>query len=148
MTYFADLTPYEYRASIGPFSALLNVGWLEPGHPVPSGPVDPLVVDRLAQLCGTSPVAVTRGAYRCRFSPCRENRVVAAVVVDGRRWALGGAEIWLPCRDGTALAAPNMVHHYVTVHGYRPPDEFLEAIMGPDAGSFDEKAWVAWLSRN
>jgi hypothetical protein len=41
---------------------------------------------------------------------------------------LGNAEIRVPGANGVTYAAPNMLIHYVTEHGYRPPEEFLEAL--------------------
>jgi len=42
--------------------------------------------------------------------------------------ALGDAEIRVLGRNDRVFAAPNLIYHYVTAHGYRPPDEFLGAL--------------------
>jgi hypothetical protein len=42
---------------------------------------------------------------------------------------VGSAEIRVPAGDGTTFAAPDMIIHYVTEHGYRPPDSFLDALV-------------------
>ena len=42
--------------------------------------------------------------------------------------------IWIYCRirvfgkDGLIYAAPTLLYHYVSVHHYRPPDEFVRAL--------------------
>src|SRR5262249_15003835 len=41
---------------------------------------------------------------------------------------LGSAEILVFGKGGKIYAAPNMIYHYVTVHHYKPPDEFLQAL--------------------
>jgi hypothetical protein len=40
----------------------------------------------------------------------------------------GNGEIRVKGLHGLTYVAPVMVHHYVTVHGYCPPQEFLDAI--------------------
>lgn len=42
--------------------------------------------------------------------------------------ALGADEIRVIGERGQVYAAPNMLYHYVTVHGYKPPDEFIQAL--------------------
>lgn len=37
-------------------------------------------------------------------------------------------ELWLEYED-RVYASPTMISHYVEVHGYRPPDEFIRAVM-------------------
>jgi hypothetical protein len=41
---------------------------------------------------------------------------------------LGAAEIRVFAKDGVAYAAPTLVYHYVSVHHYKPPDEFVRAL--------------------
>jgi hypothetical protein len=66
---------------------------------------------------------------------------------------VGSRVIHLPGREDKFYVAPNLVFHYVTRHFYRPPNEFLDAVLSFD---FDEanrldaknlKAWgdAAWL---
>ncbi len=33
---------------------------------------------------------------------------------------------------GKVYAAPSLVHHYVVAHDYRPPDEFIAAVLAWD----------------
>jgi len=42
---------------------------------------------------------------------------------------LGSAEIRVVGQDGTVYAAPDLIYHYVVVHDYRPPEEFIQAVM-------------------
>ncbi len=49
---------------------------------------------------------------------------------------LGSAEIRVFGNGGKIYAAPNLIYHYVTVHGYKTPDEFVSALKeGPLPGS-------------
>jgi hypothetical protein len=126
---------------------LLHVGWLERGHPVPPGDVDETSIARLGELCANSKVAITRGRYRCQLPDCPAPERFADVELHGVAVPLGSAEIWVPGRDSVWYAAPDLVYHYVTAHGYRPPDEFLAAIHGERAGAFTETEWRALKPR-
>ncbi len=48
---------------------------------------------------------------------------------DGKWILLGAAEIRVLSRMGTVYAAPNLIYHYVSAHGYKPPEEFLDAAL-------------------
>ncbi|MEV7677989.1 hypothetical protein AB0O64_05415 [Streptomyces sp. NPDC088341] len=45
----------------------------------------------------------------------------------GSSYRLGNAEIRVVSDAGELYVAPNLVLHYIVDHGYRPPDEFIEA---------------------
>jgi hypothetical protein len=58
------------------------------------------------------------------------------MTADGQKLALGDAEIRVTGRDGTVYAAPSLVAHYIAEHSYRPPDGFIEALLGkPSPGT-------------
>ncbi|MCX7805518.1 MAG: hypothetical protein N3A38_10060 [Planctomycetota bacterium] len=38
-------------------------------------------------------------------------------------------EIRVLGRDGKIYAAPTLIYHYVVAHKYRPPQEFIDAVM-------------------
>lgn len=42
---------------------------------------------------------------------------------------VGNAEVRVESPSGVKMAAPDMVLHYVIEHGYKPPVEFVEAVM-------------------
>jgi len=35
-------------------------------------------------------------------------------------------------RDGTVFFSPAMICHYITRHGYQPPEDFVRAVMEMD----------------
>jgi hypothetical protein len=76
----------------------------------------------------------TRGIHFCDLCPPAEHS--ASSVVSAR--ARGNAEIRVVGADGTRYAAPTLLHHYVLVHGYGPPQEFVDALM--------RSAHVAWAT--
>jgi hypothetical protein len=130
--YFQDLTPYEYSKWGSPG---LNVGWLDAAHPFPTGDVPSGFIERLSHLL-RSPVAQARGFHVCEFcdvGTVPEPRDQAAINAHYQRLMAAGvlssAEIRVVASDGRVYAAPMLICHYVEAHGYRPPDEFVDAVM-------------------
>src|SRR5262245_56045540 len=126
--YFPDLSAYEYLKGR---PDALNVGWLDPAHQFTKGDVPDGFVQRLRAIA-RRPVNQTRGFYVCQlcdFGPATSNDKTERY----RRWreaeALSSAEIRVVGRDGKAYAAPILICHYVEKHGYRPPPEFVQAVM-------------------
>ncbi|MGF1430639.1 hypothetical protein [Kitasatospora sp. LaBMicrA B282] len=125
MTYYPDLSEYAYSPSAIPD---LNVGWLARWHRYTKGEVS---ADFLAALARQASVtrSQTRGFHPCPFCRpwSRKGGEEGAARAVGIR--LGSAEMHAFSRDGRVFAAPNLVHHYVDRHGYRPPTEFVEAVL-------------------
>jgi hypothetical protein len=130
MTWYPDLSEYAYLPESAPASlAVLTVGWLDGQHEFPTGDVPQEFINELAQICATSNYARTRGWQGCELShPDREADYPVTIDIDGNKVPLGSAEVRVATRDGTVLAAPNLVWHYVTAHHYRPPESFIEAV--------------------
>lgn len=126
MTYFPDLTPYEFVKGWGKTENLLNVGWLDRGHSFPTAEPDHEIVLILEQFC-KRPVNQTRGFHLCHLCTVEPSRQ-PTLVIDGRSIYLGSAEIRVPGETGIVYASPTLIYHYVKDHGYRPPDEFLQAV--------------------
>ena len=124
MAYIPDLSDYDY-VPISWRSGTKAVGWLAAGHDFPVAPPAERTLDLLWLYCSTS-VAPTRGGHSCDLCPevCEphiERR-------NGKRLLLGTAEIRAFGDAGLIYAAPNLIYHYVAVHHYVPPDEFLRAL--------------------
>lgn len=126
MPFYEDFSSYQYRDD--PASGdVFNVGWLGRGHEFPVGDVPAGFVDRLARLALRHPVNRMRGWQACPF--CEEEEYPAHAKVDGERHPVGDAEIRVSWPGGRIYAAPTLVAHYVGVHRYRPPDEFVDAVL-------------------
>ncbi|MBQ0825455.1 DUF7919 family protein [Streptomyces tagetis] len=127
MTYFPDLTPYAYETSGGrdEDAGTLHVGWLAAEHAYASGPVEERVVRALRVLAAAYRNQM-RGFHFCPFCAADRPTVLGGPALDTTVW-LGSAEIRVTGADGTRYAAPNLVIHYITAHGYRPPEEFCRA---------------------
>ena len=126
MTYFRDLSPYEYGLRWGGIPGAQNVGWLALGHPFERG--QPLESD-LALLWAHCKVAIhaTRGLHSCEFcsSWSPDDFCVSR---NGQYLMLGYSEIRVIGSSGQSYAAPSLIYHYVSKHQYRPPASFLHAL--------------------
>jgi hypothetical protein len=137
MAYFEDLTLYRYWEghafpAMGP--NIVNVGWLERGHDFPKGAVPQPFIARLWHCCRAA-VMMARGFHDCefcRFQPSGPLPVTYAC----ETLELGYEEIRAFGRQGRVFAAPNLIFHYVTKHCYKPPEEFIDAVLhGPLGGT-------------
>lgn len=123
--YYPDLSPYTYSRSPSG-SEVVNVGWLEKPHFFPQGTVPEHALDRLFLLC-LQPVNRTRGHHTCQF--CQNPSVGFRAERNDKEAWLGSAEIRLTGKNGRVYAAPDLIYHYITDHCYRPPDEFVAALI-------------------
>jgi hypothetical protein len=125
MTYFEDLTPYSYLPNQAP---MINVGWLSAGHAYPTGSTPVEVIEALYVLADKQENNVLRGVHDCEFchreSPIRVSAPVPVGYVD-----LGTGELHASNPGGMTFAAPTLVVHYITEHGYQPPLAFMEAVL-------------------
>lgn len=123
MTYYPDLSPYEYYQAE---SSTVNIGWLDAVHKYPQGAVPDEFIERLWAFC-CSPVHQSKGFHACEL--CRKPVFGLTVHRGNNTIQLGSAEIRVFGKDGTVYAAPDLIYHYVIEHHYRPPDQFIQAVM-------------------
>ncbi|HZD11638.1 MAG TPA: hypothetical protein VE553_09880 [Candidatus Binatia bacterium] len=121
----------------------LAVGWLRRGQTFDTGPVPEAFPEALLGFClDRHTVCARPGTLPCPF--CGERP--EPVALDGETAHFGVAEIRVIGQEDI-FAAPTMVHHYVTVHDYRPPDVFVRAVLhGPAPGSPEHRALVRTLN--
>ncbi len=124
MAYFKDLSDYSYFRSecrVG----TKNVGWIDSAHEFnKSAPAEALLA-LLWNNCKIS-VAQSRGIHDCGFCPSGTSYYV---VRNDQPLFLGTAEIRVFAKDdGAIYAAPTLIYHYVSVHHYSPPEEFVRAL--------------------
>lgn len=118
MAHFPDLSPYTYFP--GESDATLNIGWLNSDVRFPTGETPPEFQAKLLLLCQRR-VHQTRGVHHCPFC------------VGVGRTDRAGSSAEMRVRSGiTAYAAPTLIHHYVVAHNYKPPEEFIEAVLAWD----------------
>jgi len=140
MTYFADLSPYEYgRTDWEGWGKDRNVGWLARGREFPSGAAPDDLVESLL-VCATRPAREYRGSHECdlcdvvgaRLSTVGprilEPHPASRMQLDGREVRLGNGEIRVHGSDGLWYSAPTLVAHYVAAHRYLPPTPFIDGV--------------------
>lgn len=138
--YYPDLSPYAYRpkvdlpgAGVKRVDLVLNVGWLDVVEPHVTGPVSAEFRRCLARLL-KSPIHLTRGYHGCVF--CLVDVQARLEVLNGvtvsrelhKLGALGNGEIAVEGCRGVWYLAPRLILHYVEMHDYRPPGEFVDAL--------------------
>jgi hypothetical protein len=135
MTYFADLSRYSYSKSIIPDR---NIGWLGRWHKFPRGNVSAGFINGLA-LQVAVPRNRARGYHSCPYCGIfGKGAKPVSIRVEGVEVHLGGAEIHAFSRAGEVFSAPDLIYHYVEKHGYRPPDEFIQAVIDGVEGRVGE----------
>jgi hypothetical protein len=133
--HFDDLTLCRYHS--GPFDPdnwcvpLLAIGWLEHPHEFAKGAVSNGLVSILHEMAVRARALYShyyfRGVNRC--SVC----VAAGSVSPGPIWSQ--ENLFVPGRNVVYLS-PGGVCHYVDVHSYRPPQEYVDAVLScPAYGS-------------
>ena len=141
--FYRDLSKYEYSPeTIPPGVAALNVGWLEHGHKYQRRrDLDARTAAALFDLCADHRAATTRGFHLCslcdagmRKEHAGEWGLGVTASLGGRAITTGSSEVRVLRVDGVWLCAPDMIIHYVLVHGYQPPPDFESAVR--------ERRWV------
>ncbi len=143
VAYFADLTPYEYFAEYEPLTPRpLNVGWLSSRMPFTKRTTDAEFRRKLLAFCGDQyAVLPAQGFQQCELCGLdwgdwyeqRHDQYGA-----GHRLAsIGNGEIRVQGASAV-YAAPMLIYHYVLEHDYKPPVEFIEAILAGDPESKEQ----------
>ncbi len=115
MAWFEDLAPCSYSGE-QPARHLRAVGWLERGHPFPTGQVDRGVYARLVEFAKNpwQPV-IAAGVHACDL--CLYESEVKGV-----------ANLFVPAED-FLYVCPGLISHYMNAHAYAPPPEFCRAVL-------------------
>jgi hypothetical protein len=126
MAYFADLSPCTYFGEV-PAAKLVAVGWLEPGFSYSMGDVDEPFFKQLVKLLHDPWEPCAFAGFHtcglCRFvnAPCRFD-------YDNSSLQLGTRNLFVPAQN-CFFVAPSLVVHYISAHGYAPPESFRHAVM-------------------
>jgi hypothetical protein len=98
------------------------VGWLGTYYPFPVGSVEDAFVERLrAHISSAWQPPIAGGKHYCKLCP--------------EHGAGGSVYVWFPTPH-LKYVAPELIVHYIESHCYRPPEEFIQAVMScPPQGS-------------
>jgi hypothetical protein len=145
--YYSDLSVFPDKDVISRL-VVLSIGWLDADHRYKQGEVPEAFLKNLWDFCN-EPVIYTLGFQQCPF--CTTSNYATTEQRDDKQLLLGSAEIRVFGQGNNVFAAPDLIYHYVAVHSYRPPDEFINAVLaGPLAGTKEYDARIrqgGWLSR-
>jgi hypothetical protein len=121
MAWFQDLAECDYFRDGKP--SLRAVGWLQRGKPFPLGAMRPEVYAALTELAKEPWQPSTfLGWHTCDL--CLSDLP-----------ATGCQNVFIP-GDGVIYVCPELVTHYMNVHGYQPPVCFCDAVLKcPPMGS-------------
>lgn len=136
-----DLSRYRFPNE----PSCLTIGWLDGTHPFPQGNVPSLFVERLWAFC-KKPVHGMLGTHECELCPpIAIGQIIEPDRFGDERLYLGSAELRVFGKENKVYAAPNLIYHYVTRHGYCPPDEFIQAVLEcppPDTPTYQMRTSV------
>ena len=109
-SYYEDLTPYTYDRS----DNSLNIGWIGSKENFETGEVPEEFIKKLEQveLSNEYTSARHKGFHDCELCGERMGTSVKKIEYNGKCYKF-----------------PNRMSHYVKNHKYKPPQEFIDAIM-------------------
>jgi hypothetical protein len=146
MAYYLDLSPYSYTSTdseVGVNS--INIGWLAKTKSFTNGVTSQEFQKNLLEFCSKWCIHYFLGYHFCQF--CRNIDNPIQINQGEEEIQLGNGEIRVIGQAGI-YAAPTLIYHYVVEHHYRPPDEFIEAILtGPSPGSVEHQALIKRLNK-
>ena len=137
-----DLAPYTAAPEAETLGFTpLAVGWLTRQRPFATGQVPDDLADHLLAFCEAANVVYPWP----RPQPCPFCGALPATEIDGRAYTPGLGEIRV-IGEEEIYAAPSLIYHYVVVHNYHPPPEFVAAVLhGPQPGTAEYNALMRSL---
>ena len=120
--YFKDLHEQELHFGV----VAVKVGWLDEGQPYTQGVAPKEFVSKLAKI----PLGVhTKGWHDCPF--CGKDK--------------SSSQYRIKITPKKFYDVPEMIFHYMEVHNYLPPQEFIDAVMKVPVN--DERTELRHLKR-
>ncbi|WP_419736486.1 hypothetical protein [Pseudomonas sp. COR18] len=122
---FPDLTDYSYGIAPYILKGVKNVGWIDVESEFSTGDMPISTFNKLKSLVDGA------GCVKPLVEPLREFPVcelcgeIKLFGSSGR--LIPDSGLWIPGRE-VVYASPVMILHYIEVHGYLPPVEYISAI--------------------
>ena len=121
-----------------PIDNLAAVGWLSKDHPMTTGPVS---IDFFEKLCTLLMHAwqpfISAGTHECDL--CQFSGTANARYKDYSIKSAATQNLFIPF-SGKIYIAPESIAHYINAHYYKPPQEFIAAVIEcPPMNSMDYK---------
>lgn len=126
---FPDLTLYSHLIEPFTLAGVKNVGWLDVESSFPKGKFPKEIFIKLQAL------VASRSLFRPLVESLRESCACQLCgpleLLDSAGKILPNAELWIPGVE-TLYASHIIILHYISVHNYLPPAEFIAAIEAVD----------------
>jgi len=120
--YYKDLTLYKYGHR---YPDSLNIGWLEKGHEFPTGNF-PEKEEVLKILKSMEILNMYKGWHSCDYcNPYEKTKDGRTLIIKDRN---GNGEYHVSL-NGQKYQAPILIVHYIESHNYKPPQEFIDAVL-------------------
>lgn len=128
--YYKDLTPAKNGDKI--IHGVFYVGWLSKDKLFKKGKVDEEFLKKLKLIFfGNDNYSSQVNLLRAPSRPCDFCGVVVEEHDFERYMGLGCSEIWIKHKE-KYYAAPSLIIHYIEAHNYKPPKEYVRAVMAVD----------------
>jgi hypothetical protein len=125
MAHYSDFSEYCYGRGTFYVPGTVNIGWLGEFPTFDQMEPDEKLLDLVWDYCKIS-VAQYRGVHECEYCYPRRSDVGER---HGEMRLLGSAEIRVFGDEGVIYAAPDLIYHYMAIHRYKPPDQFISALI-------------------
>ena len=115
MTYYEDLNVCTYFDDYFRGNNLKAVGWLSKGHPYLKGKVPTRMFRKIQKLLKNAwqPGGGFLGWHECELCEAPQNESIKNLFIPG---------------ENVIYVSPEGILHYVKVHSYKPPEEYLFAV--------------------
>ncbi|MDX1615098.1 MAG: hypothetical protein R3300_12370 [Candidatus Promineifilaceae bacterium] len=112
----------------------------------PTGPTPKGFAQQLLAFCLPEHLVCTApGPLHCPLPDCQGP--MGPIKLGDRTVTLERGELRALGEDDI-FAAPSLIYHLVTAHHYRPPPEFIDAVLqGPEPGSAEHRLLIHTLNR-
>lgn len=145
--HIADFEPFPHLTYKSPIKQVLSIGWLDNNQSVHNpNEINCNFLDRLWSFCISSPLYMHQ-TYICKLcsgslvrsqryilnnrqsifqitKPSRQN-----MIDTGKTILLGTNVFAVFSDDNIAYISPNLIYHYIMEHNYKPPEEFIQAVL-------------------
>jgi len=125
--YISDLSKYPSRWGESETQMdLIAVGWLDSEHSYQQGTTSLEFRNRIELFCSNS-IIRNFGVEPCAL--CKREPVIAVLHSGIEVILYGTYEIRIPSHVQRIYAAPDLILHYIIAHNYKPPQEFIDAVL-------------------
>jgi hypothetical protein len=125
---YDDFSSYGHMLDHFILEGVVCIGWLDVRERFPTGDVPVGIAEKIRQI------ACANGPVKALVEPSREQSTCpecGALDIRCGSSLLPDAELWIPSKD-RFFSSPVAIIHYIEVHKYLPPIEYLDAVQAFD----------------